>query len=88
MERRFLARLGFDPDPPTVHLDATIQQAGIAVFICGLLGLKCSTVSSILGLTLLSGGFSDGLVDCLGRDIECSRQSIDQPPSSMNVAGQ
>ncbi len=46
------------------------------------------TVSSILGLTLLSGGFSDGLVDCFGRDIECSRQSIDQPPSSMYVAGQ
>jgi len=42
----------------------------------------------ILGLTLLSGGFSNGLVDCFGRDIECSGQSIDQPPSSMYVAGQ
>src|SRR5438128_5616223 len=50
--------------------------------------LERSTVSGILGLTLLSGGFSNGLVDCFGRDIECSAQSIDQPPSSMYVAGQ
>ena len=35
-------------------------------------GLERSTISSILGLTLLSGGFSNGLVDCFGRDIERS----------------
>src|SRR6266545_5973066 len=50
--------------------------------------LERGTVMGIFGLTLLSGGFRNGLVDCFGRDIECSRQSIDQPPSSMYVAGQ
>ncbi len=50
--------------------------------------LERSTVMGILGLTLLSGGFSNGLVDCFGRDIECCWEPVDQPPSSMYVAGQ
>ena len=49
--------------------------------------LERSTVSGILGLTLLSGGFSNGLVDCFGRDIERSWEPVDQTTGGVHIPG-